>query len=83
MLEIQAPVNEAYPFKTVNRGDIFEFNKQYYMKIETAYGPENCSPECVVNAVNFKNGTLAHFGSDSKVYLLDGKMTLVRRDMSF
>lgn len=83
MLKIKAPINTAYPFKTVNRGDIFEFNKQYYMKIEPAYGPENCSPECVVNAVDLKNGTLANFSPDGKVYLLDAEMTLIRRDMSF
>ena len=36
MLKIKAPINMKYPFRTVNRGDIFEFNEKYYMKTEIA-----------------------------------------------
>ena len=50
------------------------------MKIETANYPEDCS--ILVNAVNLKNGQLAHFLSDNQIYFLDAEMTVTRRDMS-
>lgn len=78
MLKIKTPINTGYPFKTVNRGDIFEFNERYYMKTEIA----TISNKCNVNAINLRNGELTYFDSECEVYLLDGEMTLVRRDMS-
>ena len=80
MLKIKIPTNQTYPFKSVNIGDLFEYNNNYYMKIETANYPEDCSIQ--VNAVNLKNGQLAHFLSDNQIYFLDAEMTVTRRDMS-
>ena len=51
------PTNKAYPFKSVNIGDIFSYNNDCYMKIETAtadYARGSYSTQ--VNAVNLKNG---------------------------
>ena len=79
MLKIKAPINMKYPFRTVNRGDIFEFNEKYYMKTEIA----TISNKCDVNAINLQNGELVYFEPERLVYLLDGEMALVRRDMSF
>ena len=79
MLKIKAPINIKYPFRTVNRGDIFEFNEKYYMKTETTTIPNKCD----VNAINLQNGELVYFEPENLVYLLDGEMALVRRDMSF
>lgn len=78
MLKIKTPINTEYPFKTVNKGDIFEFNKRYYMKTELAKIPNAGE----INSINLKSGELTYFDSECKVYLLDGEMTLVRRDMS-
>lgn len=78
MLKIKAPINMKYPFRSVNRGDIFEFNEKYYMKTEIA----TISNKCAVNAINLQNGELTYFDSEYLVYLLDGEMALVRRDMS-
>ena len=80
MLKIKIPTNQTYPFKSVNIGDLFEYNNNYYMKIETANYPEDCSIQ--VNAVNLKNGQLARFLSDNQIYFLDAEMTVTRRDMS-
>lgn len=77
MLKIKAPINMKYPFRTVNRGDIFEFNEKYYMKTEIATISSD------VNAINLQNGELTYFEPENLVYLLDGEMALVRRDMSF
>ena len=76
MLKIKAPINMKYPFRTVNRGDIFEFNEKYYMKTETATIASD------VNAINLQNGEFTYFEPENLVYLLDGEMVLVRRDMS-
>lgn len=57
MLKIKMPTNKAYPFKSVNIGDIFSYNNDCYMKIETAtadYARGSYSTQ--VNAVNLKNG---------------------------
>ena len=59
---------------------LYEYNNNYYMKIETANYPEDCSIQ--VNAVNLKNGQLARFLSDNQIYFLDAEMTVTRRDMS-
>ena len=75
MLKIKAPLNMKYPFRSVNRGDIFEFNEKYYMKTETI--------STDVNAINLQNGEFAYFEPENLVYLLDGEMALVRRDTSF
>ena len=80
MLKIKIPTNQTYPFKYVNIGDLFEYNNDCYMKIETANYPEDYS--ILVNAVNLKNGQLAHFLSDNQIYFLDAEMTVTRRDMS-
>lgn len=80
MLKIKIPTNQTYPFKSVNIGDLFEYNNDCYMKIETANYPEDCSIQ--VNAVNLKNGQLARFLSDNQIYFLDAEMTVTRRDMS-
>ena len=80
MLKIKIPTNQTYPFKSVNIGDLFEYNNNCYMKIETANYPEDCSSQ--VNAVNLKNGQLARFLSDNQIYFLDAEMTVTRRDMS-
>ena len=80
MLKIKIPTNQTYPFKSVNIWDLFEYNNNYYMKIETANYPEDCSIQ--VNAVNLKNGQLALFLSDNQIYFLDAEMTVTRRDMS-
>ena len=80
MLKIKIPTNQTYPFKSVNIGDLFEYNNNYYMKIETANYPEDCSIQ--VNAVNLKNGQLVRFLSDNQIYFLDAEMTVTRRDMS-
>jgi hypothetical protein len=80
MLKIKIPTNQTYPFKSVNIGDLFEYNNNCYMKIETANYPEDCSIQ--VNAVNLKNGQLARFLSDNQIYFLDAEMTVTRRDMS-
>ena len=80
MLKIKMSTNQKYPFKCVNIGDLFEYNNNYYMKIETANYPEDCS--IPVNAVNLKNGQLARFLSDNQIYFLDAEMTVTRRDMS-
>ena len=74
MLKIKMSTNQKYPFKSVNIGDLFEYNNDCYMKIETASDP--------VNAVNLKNGQLARFLSDNQIYFLDAEMTVTRRDMS-
>ena len=79
MLKIKAPINIKYPFRTVNRGDIFEFNEKYYMKTEIA----TISNKYEINAINLQNGELVYFEPERSVYLLDAEMTLVRRDMSF
>ena len=79
MLKIKS-TNQKYPFKCVNIGDLFEYNNNCYMKIETANYPEVCS--IPVNAVNLKNGQLARFLSDNQIYFLDAEMTVTRRDMS-
>ena len=76
MLKIKAPINMKYPFTTVNRGDIFEFNEKYHMKTETATIASD------VNAINLQNGEFTYFEPENLVYLLDGEMALVRRDMS-
>ena len=76
MLKIKAPINMKYPFRTVNRGDIFEFNEKYYMKTEIA------TISTDVNAINLQNGEFTYFEPENLVYLLDGEMALVRRDMS-
>ena len=76
MLKIKAPINMKYPFRTVNRGDIFEFNEKYYMKTEIATIASD------VNAINLQNGEFTYFEPENLVYLLDGEMALVRRDMS-
>ena len=76
MLKIKAPINMKYPFRSVNRGDIFEFNEKYYMKTETA------TISTDVNAINLQNGEFTYFEPENLVYLLDGEMALVRRDMS-
>lgn len=78
MLKIKTPINTGYPFRSVNRGDIFEFNKNYYMKTEIA----TISNKGYVNAINLKSGELTYFDPECEVYLLDGEMALVRRDMS-
>ena len=80
MLKIKMSTNKKYPFKYVNIGDLFEYNNDCYMKIETANYPEDCS--IPVNAVNLKNGQLARFLSDNQIYFLDAEMTVTRRDMS-
>ena len=80
MLKIKIPTNQTYPFKSVNIGDLFEYNNNCYMKIETANYPEDCSIQ--VNAVNLKNGQLVRFLSDNQIYFLDAEMTVTRRDMS-
>ena len=80
MLKIKIPTNQTYPFKSVNIGDLFEYNNNCYMKIETANYPEDYS--IPVNAVNLKNGQLARFLSDNQIYFLDAEMTVTRRDMS-
>ena len=77
MLKIKIPTNQTYPFKSVNIGDLFEYNNNCYMKIETANYSED-----PVNAVNLKNGQLASFLSDNQIYFLDAEMTVTRRDMS-
>lgn len=76
MLKIKAPINMKYPFRSVNRGDIFEFNEKYYMKTEIATISSD------VNAINLQNGEFTYFEPENLVYLLDGEMALVRRDMS-
>ena len=76
MLKIKAPINMKYPFRSVNRGDIFEFNVKYYMKTEIA------TISTDVNAINLQNGEFTYFEPENLVYLLDGEMALVRRDMS-
>lgn len=76
MLKIKAPINMKYPFRSVNRGDIFEFNEKYYMKTEIATISSD------VNAINLQNGEFTYFEPENLVYLLDGEMSLVRRDMS-
>ena len=76
MLKIKAPINMKYPFRSVNRGDIFEFNEKYYMKTEIA------TIASTANAINIQNGEFAYFEPENLVYLLDGEMALVRRDMS-
>ena len=76
MLKIKAPINMKYPFRSVNRGDIFEFNEKYYMKTEIATIASD------VNAINLQNGEFTYFEPENLVYLLDGEMALVRRDMS-
>lgn len=80
MLKIKIPTNQTYPFKSVNIGDLFEYNNDCYMKIETANDPEDCLIQ--FNAVNLKNGQLARFLSDNQIYFLDAEMTVTRRDMS-
>ena len=80
MLKIKMSTNKKYPFKYVNIGDLFEYNNDCYMKIETTNYPEDCPIQ--VNAVNLKNGQLAHFLSDNQIYFLDAEMTVTRRDMS-
>ena len=80
MLKIKIPTNQTYPFKSVNIGDLFEYNNNYYMKIETVNYSEDCSIQ--VNAVNLKNGQLVRFLSDNQIYFLDAEMTVTRRDMS-
>lgn len=80
MLKIKIPTNQTYPFKSVNIGDLFEYNNNYYMKIETVNYSEDYSIQ--VNAVNLKNGQLASFLSDNQIYFLDAEMTVTRRDMS-
>lgn len=80
MLKIKTPTNQTYPFKSVNIGDLFEYNNNYYMKIETVNYSEDYS--IPVNAVNLKNGQLASFLSDNQIYFLDAEMTVTRRDMS-
>lgn len=79
MLKIKIPTNQTYPFKSVNIGDLFEYNNDCYMKIETPNYPEDCF---ISNAVNLKNGQLARFLSDNQIYFLDAEMTVTRRDMS-
>lgn len=79
MLKIKMPTNQTYPFNSVNIGDLFEYNCNYYMKIETAtvyYSGANCSIR--VNAVNLKNGQLTRFSLE-KVYLLDAEATITRK----
>ena len=80
MLKIKMSTNQKYPFKSVNIGDLFEYNNDCYMKIETVNYSEDCSIQ--VNAVNLKNGQLARFLSDNQIYFLDAEMTVTRRDMS-
>ena len=80
MLKIKMSTNKKYPFKYVNIGDLFEYNNDCYMKIETANYSEVCPIQ--VNAVNLKNGQLARFLSDNQIYFLDAEMTVTRRDMS-
>ena len=80
MLKIKMSTNQKYPFKSVNIGDLFEYNNDCYMKIETANYSEDCPIQ--VNAVNLKNGQLARFLSDNQIYFLDAEMTVTRRDMS-
>ena len=66
MLKIKAPINMKYPFRSVNRGDIFEFNEKYYMKTEIA------TISTDVNAINLQNGEFTYFEPENLVYLLDG-----------
>ena len=80
MLKIKMSTNQKYPFKSVNIGDLFEYNNDCYMKIETVNYSEDYS--IPVNAVNLKNGQLARFLSDNQIYFLDAEMTVTRRDMS-
>ena len=80
MLKIKMSTNQKYPFKSVNIGDLFEYNNDCYMKIETTNYSEDCSIQ--VNAVNLKNGQLVRFLSDNQIYFLDAVMTVTRRDMS-
>ena len=80
MLKIKMSTNQKYPFKSVNIGDLFEYNNDCYMKIETTNYSEDCSIQ--VNAVNLKNGQLVRFLSDNQIYFLDAEMTVTRRDMS-
>ena len=80
MLKIKMSTNQKYPFKSVNIGDLFEYNNDCYMKIETVSHSEDGSIQ--VNAVNLKNGQLARFLSDNQIYFLDAEMTVTRRDMS-
>lgn len=87
MLKIKMSTNQKYPFKSVNIGDLFEYNNDCYMKIETVNYSiettnylEDCSIQ--VNAVNLKNGQLVRFLSDNQIYFLDAEMTVTRRDMS-
>ena len=80
MLKIKMSTNQKYPFKYVNIGDLFEYNNDCYMKIETPNCPEDCS--IPVNAVHLKNGQLVRFLSDNQIYFLDAEMTVTRRDMS-
>ena len=81
MLKIKIPTNQTYPFKSVNIGDLFEYNNDCYMKIEETV---NDSEDCLIqfNAVNLKNGQLTRFLSDNQIYFLDAEMTVTRRDMS-
>ena len=80
MLKIKMSTNQKYPFKSVNIGDLFEYNNDCYMKIETTNYPEDYSIQA--NAVNLKNGQLACFLSDNQIYFLDAEMAVTRRDMS-
>ena len=80
MLKIKMSTNQKYPVKSVNIGDLFEYNNDCYMKIETTNYSEDCSIQ--VNAVNLKNGQLVRFLSDNQIYFLDAEMTVTRRDMS-
>lgn len=83
MLKIKMPTNKTYPFKSVNIGDIFSYNNDCYMKIETAIADyAGGSYSIQANAVNLKNGQLACFLSDNQIYFLDAEMTVTRRDMS-
>ena len=43
MLKIKMSTNQKYPFKSVNIGDLFEYNNDCYMKIETTNYSEDCS----------------------------------------
>lgn len=80
MLKIKMSTNQKYPFKSVNVGDLFEYNNDCYMKIETTNYSGDCSVQ--VNAVHLKNGQLVRFLSDNQIYFLDAEMTVTRRDMS-
>lgn len=61
-------------FSQLKVGDIFLYGEDdiAFIKVE---GHK-------VNAINLQNGEFTYFEPENLVYLLDGEMALVRRDMS-